>query len=87
MDSAGDIFGTTYIGGEYGAGTVYKLTPNPTGLWNESPVHIFDNNAAPGGFYPVATVIFGIDGSLYGTTSEGGGPTGKDSGTVFKLQP
>ena len=37
----GNIFGTTYKGGLYGAGTVFELTPNGTGGWSESVLYSF----------------------------------------------
>jgi len=30
-DSAGNIYGTTVLGGEFGGGTVFQLSPTPTG--------------------------------------------------------
>src|SRR5438876_7581661 len=30
QDSTGNLYGTTYVGGAYGAGTVYKLAPDGT---------------------------------------------------------
>src|SRR6266496_4270421 len=30
-DSAGNIYGTTVLGGDFGSGTVFKLSPTPTG--------------------------------------------------------
>ncbi len=35
-DSAGNIYGTTVLGGDFGSGTVFKLSPTPTG-WEVSP--------------------------------------------------
>jgi uncharacterized repeat protein (TIGR03803 family) len=85
VDSAGNLYGTTYEGGVYGGGVVFKLTPNPTGGWAETVVHSFGNDTD--GIGPLAGVIFGRAGNLYGTTSSGGtGPscfTG--CGTVFEL--
>jgi len=30
-DSAGNIYGTTVLGGDFGGGTVFQLSPTPTG--------------------------------------------------------
>jgi hypothetical protein len=34
-DSAGNIYGTTVLGGEFGGGTAFQLSPTPTG-WNHT---------------------------------------------------
>lgn len=81
FDADGNIYGTTYEGGLYGAGTVYKLTPSASG-WNETILYSFQDN--PDGAHPYAGVIFDAAGNLYGTTEQGG--TGR-GGTVFKLAP
>ena len=79
MDRAGNLYGTTQGGGK-GFGTVFKLT-NKNSNWVLNPLYSFqgDNDGAN----PTARVIFGPDGSLYGTTPSGGA----GYGTVFKLQP
>ena len=46
----GNLYGTTYWGGDYGIGTVYKLTPNADGSWTEVVLHSFggaDGNGLP----------------------------------------
>jgi uncharacterized repeat protein (TIGR03803 family) len=35
FDKAGNLYGTTYQGGAYGAGTVFELTPKAGGGWTE----------------------------------------------------
>ena len=64
LDKAGNLYGTTYRGGS-GAGTVYKLTHKGSG-WIFNPLYAFHGSD---GFYPIARVIFGPNGTLYGTTS------------------
>jgi uncharacterized repeat protein (TIGR03803 family) len=82
--SDGNFYGTTFHGGEYGVGTVFKITL--AGV--ESVLYSFSGGyagvfgSADGGM-PKAGLIEGSDGNLYGTTSSGGGEY--DSGTVFKL--
>ena len=91
----GDLYGTTAKGGNvsgsicnpYGCGTVFKISSSGT----FSVVYTFcsQNNCADGGG-PVAGVIQGTDGNLYGTTAGGGvGDCGLNGGcgTVFKLAP
>jgi uncharacterized repeat protein (TIGR03803 family) len=78
--SNGNFYITTYYGGAYGFGAIYKMTPsgNVTTLYSFCPSNCDDDN----GFAPDATMVEGNDGSLYGTTSQGG--TNGD-GTVFKI--
>ncbi len=82
---AGTLFGTTEqggIGGVSGPGTVYQMTHTPNG-WNYTPIFLFPANKS-GGANPSARVVFGPDGHLYGTTSNGGASKG---GVVFNLTP
>ena len=76
LDSAGNLYGTTYLGGVVW-GVVWKL--DPTG--HESVLHTF--TLADGG-YPGAGVIMDSAGNLYGTTSYGGAA---GWGTVYKVAP
>jgi uncharacterized repeat protein (TIGR03803 family) len=82
FDAAGNLYGTTAIGGAYGYGTVFKLTPNKDGSWTESVLHSF--NSADG-YTPVAGLVFDPVGNLYGTTQDVG--FSETFGTVFKLTP
>jgi uncharacterized repeat protein (TIGR03803 family) len=84
FDPAGNIYGTTFIEGHYNFGTVFKLTPNSGGGWNESVLHSFCFHCNDGGFTPNAGLILDSSGNLYGTAGLGGADVG---GTVFKLMP
>lgn len=85
-DGAGNIYGTTQYGGlacpqsQYGCGTVFELSPNGNGGWNETVLYRFTGGTD--GAIPVAYVIFGNGGDLYGTTSSGGA---YGYGVVFQL--
>jgi len=86
-DSQGNLYGTTYAGGNTtnctgGCGTVFELIPNGAGKWTEKLVHIFSGGI--GGSNPSAALIFDGLGNLYGTTV-GGGANG--FGIVFELIP
>ncbi len=70
------------MGGTYGDGTVFELTPTGGGGWTEKVLYSFGNTTD--GAIPVAGLIFDAAGNLYGTTIEGG--THGD-GTVFELTP
>src|SRR5271166_5141925 len=81
LDRAGNLYGTTRYGGSYNAGTVFKVTRQGSG-WIFTP--LYDFRGGSDGKSPDSRVVFGPDGSLYGTTTYGGG---YQVGVVFKLQP
>ena len=83
FDRQGRIYGTTCYGGANQQGVVYRLTPE-NGSWVFSPIYTFGPVQSGDGQCPLARVVFGSDGLLYGTTSEGGA---YGLGTVFSLQP
>jgi uncharacterized repeat protein (TIGR03803 family) len=82
-DSAGNFYGTTFYGGAYGYGTVFKLDT----AGKLTVLHSFNNS--PDGSTPIAGLVMDKTGNLYGTTVGGGdlscGFGG--CGTVFKLTP
>jgi uncharacterized repeat protein (TIGR03803 family) len=94
LDADGNLYGTTYQGGDSGkvcndhsCGTVFQLTPNSNGTWTENVLHSFKNTGGDG-YFPRATLIFDAAGSLYGTTTVGGNSyAGVGGGTVFQLTP
>lgn len=75
-----NFYGTTAAGGAYGYGTVFKITSGGelTTLYS-----FCAKSGCPDGQNPMATLVQGTDGNLYGTTS-GGGAIG-NYGTVFKI--
>jgi len=81
FDSAGNLYGTTPAGGQYGLGTIYQLVSSGSG-WTESV--IYNLTGAADGVRPLGGVIFDTSGNLYATTSNGGSGNG---GTVFELIP
>jgi uncharacterized repeat protein (TIGR03803 family) len=89
FDSAGNLYGTTSVGGCCADGVVYELSPSPGG-WAEFVVYTFTGNQNKDGSEPLAGVIADPDGNLYGTTSMGGyGPCwgGLGCGIVFQISP
>ena len=76
LDSSGNLYGTTAVGGTAGAGTVYKLDA----AGQETVLHSFTGSAD--GAMPQAGLIRDLAGNLYGTTTYGGTGGG---GVVFKL--
>jgi uncharacterized repeat protein (TIGR03803 family) len=81
IDAAGNIYGTTYSHGAYGAGTVFKLTPNG-GEWIYTSLHDFEGGGD--GANPLSNVSIGADGKLYGTTQYGGA---HGNGVVWEIRP
>jgi uncharacterized repeat protein (TIGR03803 family) len=80
LDLGGNLYGTTSLGGAYGAGAVFQLAPEAGGTWTEAVLHSFGSGKDGSG--PLASLIFDADGNLYGTTFEGGAHS---QGTVFEL--
>ncbi len=85
FDQQGRIYGTTYAGGYQENGVVYRGVREGAG-WIFTPIYTFRGPDGGGGdgSGPLARVVFGPDGLLYGTTSTGGT---SGNGTVFSLQP
>ena len=77
-DEAGNLYGTTDLGGAFGTGTLFKVDTTGVETVLRSLAYSTD------GGYPYAGLIVDTAGDLYGTTS-GGGPA--SAGTVFKLVP
>jgi uncharacterized repeat protein (TIGR03803 family) len=88
FDPAGNLYGTTELGGAYGYGTVFELIPGANGKWTEKLLHSFAGG--DDGAYPYAGVVLDAAGNLYGTTSNGGDSTcdfGYGCGTVYEITP
>jgi uncharacterized repeat protein (TIGR03803 family) len=86
-DSAGNLYGTTSVGGISNTttcngvcGIVFKVDANG----NETVLHYFDFND---GAFPLGGLVLDGSGNLYGTTENGGSSTNCPGrcGTVFKL--
>ena len=75
--SGTNLYGTTYNGGIYGRGTVFKLATNGSAY---SVIYNFSN--APDAAFPYGKLTV-VGNALYGTTS-GGGSSGF-GGTIFTL--
>jgi uncharacterized repeat protein (TIGR03803 family) len=84
LDSAGNLYGTTYYGGSAGMGTVYQLSQSPFGTWQETVLYSFQGGRDAS--LPTSTLVFRAGGALYGTSTTGGRPS-CDCGTVFRLAP
>lgn len=84
LDSSGNLYGTTFLGGAHSAGTVFELSPKSGGSWTEKIIHSFNPGNFTDGQWPVAGLIFDHARNLYGTTTSGGVSSG---GIVFELSP
>ncbi len=86
-DQSGNLYGTTYVGGAFNGGVVFKLAPDGT----ETVLHSFCSQRTCGdGVYPYAGVIEDQVGNLYGTTEFGGGgkcDAGATCGVIFEIAP
>ena len=71
----GSFYGTAYLGGASGVGTVFNVTTN-----GALTTLVSFNNAD--GAYPYGALIQGTDGNFYGTTYSGGT---YGAGTVFSM--
>jgi uncharacterized repeat protein (TIGR03803 family) len=76
MDRKGNLYGTTWHGGESNYGTVFEVTPAGT----ETVLYAFTGGADGG--LPTGALLRDAKGNLYGTTASGGSSYW---GTVFEL--
>jgi uncharacterized repeat protein (TIGR03803 family) len=79
-DASGDLYGTTYYGGADGLGSVFELVKKGNGF-SERVLYSFKGGSD--GSSSTSTLTFGSAGTLYGTTSAGGGSC--DCGTIFSF--
>ncbi len=80
LDHSGNLYGTTWLGGKYGSGSVYRLSRNEHS-WRYTSLYSFKGvtDAAGPGF---GALVMRKDCALYGTT-EGG----EFLGTAFVVWP
>jgi uncharacterized repeat protein (TIGR03803 family) len=81
MDAAGTLYGTTYIDGTYGYGSVFKLTHH-NGNWSYTDLHDFTNGKDGGN--PIGGASLDANGNPYGTASQGGT---YGQGVVWQITP
>jgi len=85
MDAAGNIYGTSVLGGTFGGGTVFQLTPSGN-AWTHTVLYSFTGGADGG--EPYKGVTLDALGNLYGTAVIGGtGGTCPEQGcgVIYKL--
>jgi uncharacterized repeat protein (TIGR03803 family) len=76
LDSAGNLYGTTYAGGPANYGVVYKIATGGV----ETVLHTFAGT--PDGATPASGVTMDASGDLYGTTSLGGAAA---QGVIYEI--
>jgi uncharacterized repeat protein (TIGR03803 family) len=85
FDKEGNLYGTTYSGGEFSLGTAFELSPEAGGSWKEKLIYSFGSSYTEP-WNPQAGLVFDAKGNLYGTTNSGGSPC-DSCGTVYELSP
>ncbi|MGA9352835.1 MAG: choice-of-anchor tandem repeat GloVer-containing protein [Terriglobales bacterium] len=73
FDAAGNLYSTTYLGGIYGGGVVFELSPSQSG-WTETILYSVGPSQE---IYPWSSLVFDKQGNLYGLVYGG----------VFELTP
>ncbi|MBA3914921.1 MAG: hypothetical protein H0X25_13955 [Acidobacteriales bacterium] len=83
LDKAGNIYGTTVLGGDFGSGTVFMLSRSGNG-WSHTV--LYDFTSGKDGGQPYKGVTLDAQGNLYGTTVTGGtGSCEGGCGVAYKL--
>jgi uncharacterized repeat protein (TIGR03803 family) len=89
FDASGNLYGVTMFGGKNtrgcseGCGTVFKLSQNSAGQWQQTALYLFSGGTGDG-IQPEGSLALDAAGNLYGTTYAGGL---NGWGTVYKLSP
>src|SRR5256885_4680682 len=84
IDKAGNLYGTTVLGGDFGGGTVFQLSPSGNG-WVHTVLYSFTGGPDGGELYKGVTLD--AQGNLYGTAGSGGaGRCARGFGGGFKLR-
>ncbi len=82
FDAAGNLYATVTLGGQYGSGYSFELTPS-NGGWTEQTLYSFNSVSGDCGG-PMAGMVFDNSGNLYGTTFDG---CSNNYGGVYQLVP
>ncbi len=80
FDTVGNLYGTTGGGGSYSAGSVFALSAQAGGGWEEKNLVSFNPQSGP--MQAVGGVVFDKAGHIYGVSTHGGT---HGLGTVFQL--
>ncbi|HXJ93124.1 MAG TPA: choice-of-anchor tandem repeat GloVer-containing protein [Terriglobia bacterium] len=80
LDAAGNLYGVATVGGAYGSGTAFELTPPHNGAWKFSTLYAFKGQPDAG--FPYGALAADPAGNLYGTSYYDGA---NDLGAVYEL--
>jgi hypothetical protein len=83
FDKAGNLYGASYYGSEFGYGTVFQLVPASGGIWTLNTLHQFVGGPIDG-MFPAPGLTIDEKGNLYGTTWASGPG---NYGVVFEVSP
>src|SRR4029077_2239821 len=84
IDGAGNLYGTSVQGGQFGSGTVFQVTPTANGSSTHTVLYSFTGGADGG--EPYKGVTLDSQGNLYGTAVTGGsGSCEGGCGVAYKL--
>ncbi len=90
FDSSGNLYGTTFQGGQCaasssGCGTAFQLVPSGNGTWQHNILYRFQGGSDAA--TPNGGLVFDVAGQLYGTSGGSGADRLYTYGTVFRLTP
>ena len=85
FDSAGNMYGLTFAGGQYNGGAVYELSRNGGG-WTENVIYSFNINGSNSEGFPGGQLAIDAAGNLY-SSAECNVNMGCFYGEVWELRP
>ena len=77
----GSFYGVTLFGGQNSFGTIFQLSQDSSGNWQETVLYSFTGGSD--GQYPLGALIADRAGNLYGVTNSGGA---QGAGVVFEWE-
>jgi uncharacterized repeat protein (TIGR03803 family) len=89
FDKAGNLYGTSWVGGSKGGGIVFELSPSNGGTWTETILYEFASGGgqAPPPNWPKGRIVFDEAGNIYGVLEDGSNGCSGGCGAVYKLSP
>lgn len=92
LDSAGNLEGTAYSGGDSGGGLAFKLSPSADGRrWTQTILYNFcSQTGCTDGAYPNGGLVEDASGNLFGVTELGGNLSQCNSqgcGVLYEITP